>query len=169
MNATGPPAVQRAIIWLVVVLAVILPGWGVLNYGWLAAVHERFWSDIAGRIHGPMTFRYLLQPAMALLAAVPDALQDARSGQNAACGSAPGRPQTPGGLLRHGLASVARVALLGVSMDVIYQFRVFDHFYPAEAVMMALLLAVIPYFALRWLVGIMARWWFARHDMEQRP
>jgi hypothetical protein len=41
------------------------------------------------------------------------------------------------------------VVLLGLSMDAIYQFRVFDRFYPVEALMMAVLLAVIPYFVLR--------------------
>ena len=52
--------------------------------------------------------------------------------------------------------------LLGISMDVIYQYRVFERFYPAEAVVMAILLAVIPYFILRWIFERIARWWFAR-------
>jgi hypothetical protein len=47
-------------------------------------------------------------------------------------------------------------------MDAIYQFKVFDRFYPVEALMMALLLAVIPYFIFRWIIEYVARWWFAR-------
>lgn len=172
MSATAPTPVQRAMTWLVAALAVILLGWGALQYGWSPAIHERFWSDIADRIHGPMTFRYMLQPAMALLAAVPDGIRDARLGHKAFFWSALWDPQAPKGRLREGLVSIARVALLGISMDVIYQFKVFDRFYPAEALMMALLLAVIPYFALRWLTELIARRWFptaASHDTEPRP
>ena len=49
-------------------------------------------------------------------------------------------------------------------MDVIYQFKALDRFYPVEALMMALLLAVIPYFIFRWIVERIASWWFARKD-----
>ena len=64
--------------------------------------------------------------------------------------------------LKEGVGSIARMILLGISMDVIYQIKVFDQFYPVEAVMMAILLAVIPYFVFRWIVEHIARWWFAR-------
>ncbi|HEY6814804.1 MAG TPA: hypothetical protein VI168_04620, partial [Croceibacterium sp.] len=30
--------------------------WGVVNYNLTSAVHPQFWSDIAARLHGPMTF-----------------------------------------------------------------------------------------------------------------
>ena len=49
-------------------------------------------------------------------------------------------------------------------MDVIYQFKEFDRFYPAEAAMMALLLAVLPYFIFRSIVENVARWWLARNS-----
>ena len=54
--------------------------------------------------------------------------------------------------------------LLGISMDVIYQFKALDRFYPVEALMMAILLAVIPYFIFRWIVERVASWWLARKD-----
>ena len=47
-------------------------------------------------------------------------------------------------------------------MDAIYQFKALDRFYPVEALMMALLLAVIPYFIFRWLIEHAARWWMGR-------
>ena len=61
-----------------------------------------------------------------------------------------------------GLISTSRMALIGFGMDTIYQFKELDRFYPVEAVTMVLLLAVIPYFVLRWIVEHVARWWFAR-------
>jgi hypothetical protein len=33
---------------------------GLLEYGWSMEVHHRFWTDILDRVHGPMTFRFLL-------------------------------------------------------------------------------------------------------------
>lgn len=71
-------------------------------------------------------------------------------------------PSQPRGRLREGLISTSQMALVGFAIDAIYQFKVFDRFYPAEAVMVVLLLAVIPYFVLRGLVETVARWWLAR-------
>jgi hypothetical protein len=99
---------------------------------------------------------------MAALAAVPDGIRDARLGHKAFFWSALRHPEARTGRLREGLESIARVVLLGLSMDAVYQFRVLDRFYPVEALMMAVLLAVIPYFVLRWVAEHVARWWLAR-------
>jgi hypothetical protein len=61
--------------------------------------------------------------------------------------------------LREGLISTARVILLGLGMDVIYQLTVFRTFHPGEAVIIALLLAFGPYLLLRGPVDRIARWW----------
>ncbi len=162
MTADAPSVFARTLTWLVVALAAILLALGTAWYGFSAEVQQRFWQDIFDRAHGPMTFRYYLQPAMAALAALPDSIKDARLGHKAFFWTALWDPSQPSGRLREGLVSTARVALLGISMDMIYQYRVLDHFYPVEALMMAVLLAVIPYFILRWLFERIARWWFAR-------
>jgi hypothetical protein len=44
-------------------------------------------------------------------------------------------------------------------MDAVYQFIEFDSFHPAEAVIIALLLAFVPYVVLRGLVTRIARRW----------
>lgn len=140
-SAASPFAVF--LTWLAVGLSACLLIMGTLQHGFSIEVHHRFWSDIQDRIHGPMTFRFYLQPAMALIAAIPDGIHDARS--------------VPHDKLWHGLLATARIILLGLSMDVIYQYKVLDQFYPAEAVMMAILLAVLPYFLFRWIIGCIAR------------
>jgi hypothetical protein len=162
MTETAPSAFARAMTWLVVVLCALLLVLGVFWYGFSIEVHRRFWDDIFDRVHGPMTFRFYLQPVMALLAAIPDGIRDARLGHKSFFWSVLWDPHAPTGRLREGLISTARVVLLGLSMDVIYQFKVLDRFYPAEALMMAILLAVIPYFVFRWIVERAARWWLAQ-------
>lgn len=162
MTAGGPSSLARTMTWLVVALSAALLALGIYWYGWSMDVHRRFWADIFGRLHGPMTFRFYLQPTMALIAALIDGIRDARFGHRSFFWTALWNPKQTGGRLREGLTSTARVVLLGLSMDAIYQFKVLDRFYPVEALMMAILLAVIPYFFLRWIVERLARWWFAR-------
>ena len=136
-------------------------------YGVSLEVHRRFWADIVDRLDGPMTFRFYLQPAMALLAAVPDGIRDARAGHKPFFWSSHWDSNATPDACKEGVRSIARVILLGIGMDVIYQIKQLDQFYPAEAVMMAILLAVIPYFVFRWIVEHIARWWFARHSTDK--
>ena len=153
---------QRVMTWLVVALTVVLLVLGILMHGFSPEVHERFWSDISGRLHGPMTFRFFLQPTMALIAAVPDGISDAKHGHSAFFWTKRGDPDQQHGRLRQGFVSTARIMLLGLSMDLIYQLRVFERFYPVEALIFAVLLAIIPYFIFRWIIERIARWWFTR-------
>lgn len=164
MKKNQPSKFSQLLTWLVVALSILLLAFGAYLYGWTVEVHRRFWADIFERIHGPMTFRFYLQPTMALLAALPDGIRDARLGHKSFFWSALGNENVAIGRLREGLASIARVVLLGISMDVIYQFKALDRFYPVEALMMAILLAIIPYFIFRWIVERAASWWLARKD-----
>jgi hypothetical protein len=162
MSDDAPSKFATALTWAAVLISAVLIVLGIYWYGLSLEVQQRFWSNIFERAGGPMTFRFVLQPAMAFLAALHDGINDARHGHKAFFWSVHGDPTVKAGRLREGLTSVARVILLGISMDVIYQFKELDQFYPAEAVMMALLLAVIPYFIFRWIVEQVAHWWLAR-------
>ena len=51
--------------------------------------------------------------------------------------------------LREGLNATARIILLGLIMDAIYQIIVFNRFYPVEAVIIAVLLGFVPYLLFR--------------------
>ena len=51
---------------------------------------------------------------------------------------------------RGALAAVGRILLLGIAMDVAYQFRVFGGFnYPLQTLAIAVLLALVPYLLFR--------------------
>ena len=66
-------------------------------------------------------------------------------------------PQERVARLREGLNATARIILLGLVMDVIYQIIVFKTFYPVEALIIALLLAFVPYLLIRGPVTRIAR------------
>jgi hypothetical protein len=107
---------------------------GLIWYGLSAEVHQRIWKDIAERPAGPMSFRFLLQPIMAGVAALHDGINDARLGRDPYFWTVLTDARQRGGRVREGLVSTGRIVLLGLAMDIIYQARVFDTFYPGEAV-----------------------------------
>jgi hypothetical protein len=162
MTTDTPSPKASYFTWAVVGLTLALLIVGMVMHGLSLEVQQRFWGDIFARFGGPMTFRFFLQPTMAAIAAIHDGVKDARGEHKSFFWSAWFDRTQPTGRLREGLTSVARVLLLGICMDVIYQFKELDTFYPAEAAVIAILLAVIPYFIFRWIVEIIARWWFAR-------
>ena len=91
-----------------------------------------------------MSFRFILQPLMALIVALRDGVKEARTGRSRYDRRIMSEPGKRAGRLRGGLIATARILLLGIAMDVIYQFLVLKRFYPAEAVIIVLLLAFIP-------------------------
>jgi hypothetical protein len=94
---------------------------------------------------------------MATLAAIHDGREDARAGRSPYFVTLLRNPQERVGLLREGLNATARIILLGLVMDVIYQALVFKTFFPNEALAIALLLAFLPYLIIRGLVLRIAR------------
>jgi hypothetical protein len=122
---------------------------GLLWHGASADTWERFWRDIAARLHEPMKFRFVLQPTMAAILALLDGIADARANRTPYLRTILTDPAERRDRLSDGILAVARVILLGLGMDFIYQLYVLRTFYPGEAVLVALLLAVVPYVLLR--------------------
>jgi hypothetical protein len=137
---------------LVIVLAIVLIVVGLLWHGVTVEALQRFWHDLIERPDGPMRFRFVLQPAMAAIAAIHDGRSDARLGRTPYLMTVLRNPQERIGRLRDGLNATARIILLGLTMDIIYQAVVLRTFYPDEALVVALLLAFVPYLIIRELV-----------------
>jgi len=119
----------------------------------------RVWMHLGDRIGGPMTFRIILQPTMAALLALRAGLKDAREDRPPYLWTVLTNPLQRADLLRQGWGAIARVFLLAVIMDVIYQWIVMRWVYPVEVVIVAILLAVVPYLLLRGPVNRLARRW----------
>ena len=117
----------------------------------------RLWNDLIGRIGGPMSFRLILQPAMALIFAFRDGLKDAREGRPAYFYSLFTQPENRRRQLREGFKAVSRVFALAIVIDFIYQVIVLRWFYPLQALIVAFVLAFLPYILLRGPVNRIAR------------
>ena len=147
-----------------VVTLAILIALALLIYGFSAEVHRRLWHDIFERPGGPMSFRFVLQPVMAAIAAFHDGFKDAIRG------SAPYLKRLVSGsgdrtdLFSEAVLSTSRIILLGLAMDGVYQYTVLKTFYPGEMVVIALALAFVPYLLLRGPSSRLANWWQDRRE-----
>ena len=109
----------------------------------------RLWENLGGRIGGPMSLRLLLQPTIATILAIRSGLADARAGQPAYLWSVVTNPEDRRELLRSGWKSVAKVFTMAVVLDVVYQLIVAHWVYPLESVIVAFVLACVPYLLVR--------------------
>ena len=109
----------------------------------------RVLTGLSDRVGGPMTFRIILQPLMAGLLAVRAGLRDAREGRPPYFWTLLTDSTQRTALLRDGWRAVARVFVLAIVMDVIYQLIVRRWIYPGETLVVAIVLAVVPYLLLR--------------------
>lgn len=167
MSTSALTSVSRTMAWLVVVLTAGFVLYGLFRHGLSWETQSRMWRDVIDRSHGPMTFRFMLQPTMAAIAALHDGVSDARVGRAPYLHTILHDPAMRTARLNEGLVSISRIILLGFAMDAIYQWRVFDTFYPGEAVVITLILAVIPYLILRGPIARIARSWLVRDPKSQ--
>lgn len=118
---------------------------------------ERVWENLGGRIGGPLTLRIFLQPSMAAFFAIRDGLRDARTGRPAYFWAIAGDAEHRRELLQQGWKTVGKIFVIALVLDVVYQFKVFGRLYPVEALLVAALLALVPYLVLRGPVNRIAR------------
>jgi hypothetical protein len=120
-------------------------------------IFVRIIENLGARISGPMKFRVLLQPTMACIFAVIAGLKDAKGGKPPYFWGLLTNPGHRAEMVRDGWKSVGKVFLLAMVLDVVYQIIVDRFVYPGEVVIVAFLLAIVPYLILRGLVTRVAR------------
>ena len=117
----------------------------------------RIFDNMADRVTGPMKFRLILQPLMAAIFAVRSGLRDAKEGKPAYFWGLFTEPDKRREMLRDGWKSVGRVFILAVIMDIVFQLIVFRWVYPVEALIVAMVLAIVPYILIRGPMNRIAR------------
>jgi hypothetical protein len=154
------PPPTHAQVWQARIALILILGLlaiGTLLYGISFEDLGRLWTDLLNRPGGPLAFRFILQPAMAALAALRDGLRDARAGRPpygwALVSLAEGRSAR----IWEGIVSTARILILGVVVDTIYQLIQLKTFYPVQAAVLAVLLAFVPYALMRGPIARLAR------------
>ena len=109
------------------------------------------WNMLIGRSGGPMALRFILQPIVASLLGIRAGRADARHGRPPYFWSIfkAGDEYDRRALLRDGWSDVGKMFSIAIALDVIYELIVFHWVYPIQAVIVAMVLALIPYLLFR--------------------
>ncbi len=118
---------------------------------------SRFVGNLVGRMHGTMSLRVLVQPAMALFFAIRAGLRDAREHRPPYFWAMIYDTAHRREMLRNGWRDIGRIFFLALILDVIYQAIEFHWLFPGEALIVAALLAIVPYLVFRGLVNRLHR------------
>jgi hypothetical protein len=122
-------------------------------------MYSRLWTNLIGRIGGPLTFRLIIQPTVAAFFAIRAGLKDAQAGRVPYGWVILTDQANRRDLLREGWKDVAKVFVIAVAIDFVYQISELRWFYPEEALIVAVILALIPYLLLRGPANRIARHW----------
>jgi hypothetical protein len=125
-------------------------------------IFTRFWENLIGRVTGPMNLRLIMQPLMATFFAVRAGFQDGRQERPAFLWSAITNPADRPELLRRAWKDIGRVFLLACALDAIYQLIEHRGVFLGEMIIVAFVLAIIPYVLIRGPVARITRRFF--HD-----
>lgn len=109
---------------------------------------ERVVANLFARLDGPLHFRFIIQPLVAATIAIIDGVRDAKAGKPAYLWTVIFVPKDRKELLQRGWKRIGKIFLLAVTLDVIYQLIVHHWIYPGETVIVAVVLAIVPYILL---------------------
>ena len=109
----------------------------------------RFSTQLLARVSGPMKFRLVLQPCMAAFFAIRAGLADAKAGKPPWFWELVSNPPERADMVKEAWKRIGKVFTLAVVLDVVYQLIVLHFVYPGEALIVAFILAIVPYVILR--------------------
>ena len=105
---------------------------------------------LLGRVDGPMAFRFIMQPIVAIILGIRAGLRDARAGRSAYSfwpaflGLTRARE-----LLQIAWTDVGTVFVVAYGLDILYALIVLRWVYPVQSLIVAISLALIPYLLVR--------------------
>jgi|RhiMetdeSRZDD1v2_1073273.scaffolds.fasta_scaffold1603226_1 hypothetical protein len=141
------------------VLILSLPGSlrDAFERGGLYVFSWAFLEDIPKRLTGPGRFRFVMQPAVAILLGIRSGLADARAGRPPYLFALVFHGQERRELLRSGFEAVVNLLLMGVLLDAIFQWVIFGVSHPGAALIVGPVLITAPYALARALANRAAR------------
>jgi len=120
---------------------------------------ERIIDNLFARLDGPLHFRLIVQPLMATIFAVIDGVKDAKTGKPAYFWAMLSTPENRKELVKDGWKHVGKIFILAIVLDLVYQLKVQSTVYPGEILIVAFILAIVPYVVLRGPINRVVRLW----------
>ena len=120
-------------------------------------------EELLGRASGPFHFRLVIQPTVATILAIRAGWRDAREGQPAFFWAFLISPAERRRLLRSGWKDVGKIFVVAIVLDCVYQLAALRTIRVLPALIVAAVLALVPYVVLRGPVNRMARGRHTQH------
>ena len=108
-----------------------------------------FLDALQARLQGPLHFRFLLQPLVAVFFAFRDARKDIHAGLPPFFWALFTDPGHRGYMIRSGWKSICKVLIVAIILDLVFQYRALRVFHPAVALLAGAVLALVPYLLVR--------------------
>jgi hypothetical protein len=112
-------------------------------------VWQRIVENLFARLDGPLHFRFIVQPLVAIIFAVIDGVKDAKAGKPAYFWALLSTPEYRKELAKEGWKSVGKIFIVAIILDVVYQLKVHSAVYAGELLIVAFALAIVPYLVVR--------------------
>lgn len=120
-------------------------------------------NHLLGRIEGPLSFRIVIQPLVAMVLAVRAGVRDAREGRPPHGWAILTDSANRGKLLQESWRDTAKVFIAAIIIDLIYEVIALRRIYPGQSAIVATTLALVPYLIIRGPANRIARCWLRRH------
>ena len=118
----------------------------------------RVWTSLVGGLTGPLKFRFVLQPLVALLLALRAGMRDAREGRSPFFWALATDRGHRRGHLSRGWADVGKLFITATLVDFTYQLIVNRRIYTLQSLLVATTLAFVPYVLLCGVFNRIACW-----------
>lgn len=129
-------------------------------------MYARAWEQLVGRLNGPMSLRFVLQPIIAAAFAIRAGVRDAGASKAPYLWTVISDARERRTLLRSGWRDVGNVFVMAAVLDGIYQIGVLRFFYPVQMLLVAAVLAFIPYVVTRGVAARISRAYRRRNGLQ---
>lgn len=112
-----------------------------------------FFNTLVARFTGPMSFRFILQPVVAVILGIRDGGRDVKAGASPYALDFFTHPEHRRDLLKNAGTTILIPIIVGIVLDAIVQFMIFKAFFPIQSIIVGSLLLGIPYILFRGLTN----------------
>ena len=112
----------------------------------------RAWHDLVARPDGPLFARIFLQPAVATILAIRAGRRDVAEGREPYLWRVASDPANRPAAIRQGWKDIGTLFCMAFVLDLVYQWLQSSFIYAGESVIVAVILAIVPYVLVRSIV-----------------
>jgi len=105
----------------------------------------QFLEHLLARLTGPMHFRLILQPLVAIALGIRDGLKDAKAGRPPFVTDLIVRPEGRKRQLKRALQALIKPLVIAIILDAIAQYLMLGTIYPGAAVFVGVVVMGVPY------------------------